>query len=96
MAPQSPYSPDLGHCDFFLFEIEKSPQETSFWGTLKHLESCNPPAQTVPVSEFQHYCEDWESRLLRCVDSQESYFEDDNIKLQLYSNKKTPKISLFT
>ncbi|GFU63198.1 putative transposase [Trichonephila clavipes] len=46
VAPQPPYSPDLGPCDLSpVSEIEESPQRTSFWDTGKHSNGCNRPAE---------------------------------------------------
>uniref|UniRef100_T1HG18 Uncharacterized protein n=1 Tax=Rhodnius prolixus TaxID=13249 RepID=T1HG18_RHOPR len=38
--------------------------------------------KAIPVSEFEHCYEEWKKRLQRCVASEGSYFEGDNIELR--------------
>ncbi|GFW49390.1 hypothetical protein TNCV_3058971 [Trichonephila clavipes] len=60
----------------------KSPQGTSFWDTGKHSNGCNRPAvNATPISVFHQYYEEWKKHLLRCVASEGSYFEGDNVEL---------------
>uniref|UniRef100_T1HIR5 Uncharacterized protein n=1 Tax=Rhodnius prolixus TaxID=13249 RepID=T1HIR5_RHOPR len=37
--------------------------------------------KAIPVSEFEHCYEEWKKRLQRCVASEGSYIEGDNIDL---------------
>ncbi|GFW28206.1 hypothetical protein TNCV_4499361 [Trichonephila clavipes] len=55
---------------------------TSFWDTGKHSNDCNRPAlKAIPISELHQYYEEWKKRLQRCVASEGSYFEGDNVEL---------------
>lgn len=82
VAPQPPYSPDLSPCDFFLFPRLKNHLKGTHFGTLENIQTAvTNQLKAIPVSEFQHCYEDWKNRLQRCVASQGSYFEGDNIEL---------------
>ncbi|GFW20059.1 hypothetical protein TNCV_867651 [Trichonephila clavipes] len=57
-------------------------QGTSFWDTGKHSNGCNRPAEGYSnISEFHQCYEEWKKRLQRCVASEGSYFEGDNVEL---------------
>ncbi|XP_066258179.1 histone-lysine N-methyltransferase SETMAR-like [Euwallacea similis] len=82
VAPQPPYSPDLSPCDFFLSPKLKNYLKGTHFGTLQNIKTAvTDQLKAIPVSEFQHCYADWKDRLQRCVASQGSYFEGDNIKL---------------
>ncbi|XP_066261786.1 protein GVQW3-like [Euwallacea similis] len=82
VAPQPPYSPDLSPCNFFLFPKLKNYLKGTRFETLQNIKTAvTDQLKTIPVSDFQHCYADWKNRLQRCVASQESYFEGDNIKL---------------
>lgn len=82
VAPQPPYSPDLSPCDFFLFPKLKNHLKGNHFGTVENIQTAvTDQLKVIPVSEFQHCYEEWKKRLQRCVASEGSYFEGDNIEL---------------
>ncbi|GFV94997.1 protein GVQW3 [Trichonephila clavipes] len=80
VSPQPPYSPDLSPCDFFLFPKLKNLLKGHHFGTLEDIQTAVTD-QTIPISEFHQYYEEWKKRLQRCVASEGSYFEGDNVEL---------------
>jgi transposase len=82
VAPQPPYSPDLSPCDFFLFPKLKNHLKGNHFGTVENIQTAvTDQLKVIPVSEFQHCYEEWKKCLQRCVASEGSYFEGDNIEL---------------
>ncbi|GFT00902.1 putative mariner transposase [Trichonephila clavipes] len=95
VAPQPPYLPDLSPCDFFLFPKLKNHLKGHHFGTLENIETAvTDQLKSIPVSEFHQCYEEWKKRLQRCVASEGSYFEGDNVELYVYWNKQVKKISL--
>ncbi|GFW88833.1 hypothetical protein TNCV_2682671 [Trichonephila clavipes] len=66
---------------------KKAPQGTSFWDTGKHSNGCNRPAEGYSNIRVPPCYEEWKKRLQHCVASEGSYFEGDNVELQVYWNK---------
>ncbi|GFU94841.1 putative transposase [Trichonephila clavipes] len=77
-----PYSPDLSPCDFFLFPKLKNHLKRHHFGTLKFIQTAViDHLEAIPISEFHQCYEEWKKRLQRCVASEGSYFEGDNVEL---------------
>ncbi|GFV16923.1 putative transposase [Trichonephila clavipes] len=82
VAPQSPYSPDLSPCDFFLFPKLKNHLKGHHFGTLKNIQTTvTDQLKAIRISEFHQCYEEWKKRLQHCVASEDSYFEGDNVEL---------------
>jgi len=82
VVPQSPYSPDLSPCDFFLFPRLKNHLKGRHFGTLDNIQkSVTDELKGIPAEAFQHCYEQWKQRLCRCVAAQGNYFEGDNLDL---------------
>ncbi|GFX17120.1 protein GVQW3 [Trichonephila clavipes] len=82
VAPQSSYSPDLSPCDFFLFPKLKNHLKGHHFGTLENIQTAvADQLKAIPMSEFHQCYEEWKKRLQRCVASEGSYFEGDNVEL---------------
>ncbi|GFT38701.1 protein GVQW3 [Trichonephila clavipes] len=82
VAPQPPYLPDLSPCDFFLFPKLKNYLKGHHFGTLENIQTAvTDQLKTIPISEFLQCYEEWKKRLQRCVASEGSYFEGDNVEL---------------
>ncbi|GFX71603.1 putative transposase [Trichonephila clavipes] len=65
------------------------------FGTLENIQTAvTDQLKAIPISEFHQYYEEWKKRLQLCVSSEGSYFEEDNVELQVYWNKQVKKISL--
>ncbi|GFU49844.1 uncharacterized protein TNCV_4686121 [Trichonephila clavipes] len=89
VAPQPPYSPDLCPCDFFLFPKLKNHLKGHHFGTLEIIQTAvTDQLKAIPISEFHQCYEEWKIRLQRCVASEGSYSEGDNIELYVYWNKQ--------
>ncbi|GFX14283.1 putative transposase [Trichonephila clavipes] len=82
VAPQPPYSPDLSPCDFFLFPKLKNHLKGHPFETLENIQTAvTEQLKAIPTSEFHQCYEEWKKRLQRCVASEGSYFEGDNVEL---------------
>ncbi|GFT99461.1 putative transposase [Trichonephila clavipes] len=82
VAPQPPYSPDLSPCDFFLFPKLKNHLKGHHFVTLENNQTAiTDQLKAIPISEFHQCYEEWKKRLQRCVASEGSYFEGDNVEL---------------
>ncbi|GFV80466.1 putative transposase [Trichonephila clavipes] len=82
VAPQPLYSPDLSPCDFFLFPKLKNHLKGHHFGTLENIQTAvTDQLKAIPISEFHQCYEEWKKRLQRCVTSEGSYFEGDNVEL---------------
>ncbi|GFT20167.1 putative transposase [Trichonephila clavipes] len=82
VAPQPPYSPDLRPCDFFLFPKLKNHPKGHHFGTKENIQTAvTDQLKAIPISEFHQCYEEWKKRLQRCVASEGSYFEGDNVEL---------------
>ncbi|GFW63746.1 putative mariner transposase [Trichonephila clavipes] len=85
VAPQPPYSPDLSPCDVFLFPKLKNHLKGHHFGTLENIQTAvTDQLKAIPISEFHQCYEEWKKRLQRCVASERSYFEGDNVELKVY------------
>ncbi|GFY36077.1 putative transposase [Trichonephila clavipes] len=83
VAPQPPYSPDLSPCDFFLFPKLKNHLKGYHFGTLENIQKAvADQLKAIPISEFHQCYEEWKKSLQRCVASEDSYFEGDNVELE--------------
>ncbi|GFX61007.1 putative transposase [Trichonephila clavipes] len=94
VAPQPPYSTDLSSCDFLLFPKLKTSKGRHF-GTLENIQTTvTDHLKAIPISEFHQCSEEWKKRLQRCVASEGSYFEGDNVvELEILTCKIPPSIS---
>ncbi|GFV61140.1 protein GVQW3 [Trichonephila clavipes] len=100
VAPQPPYSPDLSPCDFFLFPKLKNHLKGHHFVTLENNQTAiTDQLKAIPISEFHQCYEEWKKRLQRCVASEGSYFEGDNVEfdevhfwLNGYVNKQNCRI----
>ena len=78
----APYSPDISHCDFFLFPRLKNHLKVRHFVTLDNIQkSVTDELKGIPAEAFQHCYEQWKQRLRRCVAAQGNYFEGDNLDL---------------
>ncbi|GFV73661.1 putative transposase [Trichonephila clavipes] len=77
---QPPYSPDLSPCDFFLFPKLKNHLKGHHFGTLENIQTAVTDQKAIPIAEFHQCYEEWKERLQRCVASEGSYFEGDNVE----------------
>ena len=76
---QSPYSPDLAPCDFFLFPKLKYP----FWGTRHESNEAMrrnslQKLMAIPAEAYKKCMENWINRVHACIGSKGAYFEGDN------------------
>ncbi|GFX00016.1 putative transposase [Trichonephila clavipes] len=71
-----------GHpCDFFLFPKLKNHLKGHHFGTLENIQTAvTDQLKAIPISEFHQCYEEWKKRLQRCVASEGSYFEGDNVE----------------
>ncbi|GFX89509.1 putative transposase [Trichonephila clavipes] len=82
VAPQPPYSSDLSPCDFFLFPKLKNHLKGHHFGTLENIQTAvTDQLKAIPIPKFHQCYEEWKKRLQRCVASEGSYFEGDNVEL---------------
>ncbi|GFS82797.1 protein GVQW3 [Trichonephila clavipes] len=82
VAPQAPYSPDLSPCDFFLFPKLKNHLKGHHFGILENIQTAvTDQMKAISIPEFHQCYEEWKKRLQRCVASECSYFEGDNVEL---------------
>ncbi|GFU95467.1 uncharacterized protein TNCV_4788021 [Trichonephila clavipes] len=81
-----PYSPDLSPCAFFLFPKLKNHLKRHHFGTQENIQTAvTDQLKAIPISEFHQCYEERKKRLQRCVASEGSYFEGDNVELrQIY------------
>ncbi|GFY27945.1 putative transposase [Trichonephila clavipes] len=81
VAPQPPYSSDLSPCDFFLFPKLKNHLKGHHFGILENIQTAvTDQLKAIPISEFHQCYEVRKKRLQRCVASEGSYFEGDNVE----------------
>jgi hypothetical protein len=81
VVPQSPYSPDLSFCDFFLFSWFKIRLKGRHLGLDNIQKSVTDELKGIPAEAFQHCYEQWKQRLRRCVAAKGNYFEGENLDL---------------
>ncbi|GFW14894.1 protein GVQW3 [Trichonephila clavipes] len=69
-------------CDFFLFPKLNNHLKGHDFGTLENIQTAViDQLKAIPISEFHQSYEEWKKRLQRCVASEGSYFEGDNVEL---------------
>ena len=82
VVPQTPYSPDLSPCDFFLFPKLKFLLQGRHFGTVENIEKAvTNQLKAIQVSDYQRCYEEGKQRLRRRVASQGNYFEGDKLDL---------------
>jgi len=80
VLPHSPYSPDLAPCDFYLFPKLKLKLKCHHFGTIETIQkTVTHDLNTLTENDFQCCYDQWKKRWNRCVSSQGSYFEEDNL-----------------
>lgn len=73
---QSPYSPDMAPCDFWLFHRLKKPLKgTKFQDTEEIKTNATKHLMAIPKSYFEKCFQQWKHRWEKCLDSEEAYFE---------------------
>jgi hypothetical protein len=83
-VPKPPYSLDQSPCDFFIFPTHKFHLKGRHFGTVCNFQKVvTDQLRALQRDNFQHCYREWE-RLQRCVASQGSYFEGDDV--DFYSN----------
>jgi len=74
-----PYSPDLVHCDFWLFPKLKNGLKGQRFADLSDIQ-CNVKTLLwgIPENYFQDCFRQWHHSLTKCIASQGEYFEGDS------------------
>ncbi|GFX26447.1 uncharacterized protein TNCV_950451 [Trichonephila clavipes] len=81
VAPESLYSPDLSPRDLFLFSKLKIHVKGHHFGTQENIQTIvTDQLKAIPTYGFHQCYEEWKKRLQRCVPSDGSYFEGDNVE----------------
>jgi hypothetical protein len=77
--PHPPYSPDLhvAPCDFYLFHKLKSKSKGHHFGIV------TDKLRILTENDFRYFSNQWKERWNHCVTSQGSYFEGDNLYLDV-------------
>ena len=77
VLPRPPHSPDLAPCDFYLFP--KLKLKGHYFGTMENIQKAvTDELHTLTENDFRYCYDQWKKRN-RCVTSQGSYFEGDNL-----------------
>jgi hypothetical protein len=80
VLPHPPYSPDLAPCDFYLFLKLKLKSKGHHFGTIENIQKAvTDDLNTLTENDFRYCCDQWKKHWNRCVTSQGSYFEGDNL-----------------
>ena len=80
IMPQSPYSPDLAPCDFFLFPKLKKPMKGKRFATIDEIKSeSKNELMAIPKSAFQKCFGDLKKRWHKCIISEGDYFEGNKM-----------------
>ena len=80
--PQSPYSPEMAPCDFFLFPKIKRTLKGRRFTDIDDIKSASlKELKALPKIEFKKCFEDWKKRWHKCIISNGDYFEGDNINV---------------
>ena len=78
--PQPTYSPDMGPCDFFLFQ--KIKRTLKGFTAIDDINSVSlKELKAIPKIEFEKCFKDWKKRWHKCIISNGEYFEGDNINV---------------
>jgi hypothetical protein len=75
VVPHPPYSPDVAHCDFFLFPKIKMTLGWRFNDVEEIQAESQAALDAVQKKEFHKCFQKWENR---CIAAQGEYFEGDN------------------
>ena len=68
VASQSPYSPDLAPCDFWLFPKLKRPLRRNRFELIEEIERETVEAlKAIPLDDFSACIEDWTKRWHKCI-----------------------------
>ena len=80
VLPDPPYSPDLAPCEFYLFSKLKLKLKGHHFGTTENIQkTVTDELNTLTENDFRYCYDQWKKRRNRCVTSQGSYFEGDNL-----------------
>ena len=83
IVPQSPYSPDMAPCDFWLFPKLKRPlRETRFESIDEMKAESKKALMAIPEKDYLACFEDWKIRWYKWISSRGDYFEGYKIDLQ--------------
>jgi len=75
---QPPSSPDLAHCDLFLFpKLKKVIKGTCFQDSEVIKTAVTRELRAILEKSFQECMEAWQKRLEKCIQAQGAYFEGD-------------------
>jgi len=78
--PQSPHSPDLASCDFFLFQKTKSAVKGQHFESTEDIQrSVKQALNYIPQVAFQECYKQWQHGWKTCVQAEGMYFEGDSI-----------------
>jgi hypothetical protein len=78
VVPHPPYSPDLAHCDFFLFPRLKSTLKGKRFKDVAEIQlNMTWQLQAISKQAYQMCIEKWKNC---CIQSGGSYFEGDNFE----------------
>jgi hypothetical protein len=81
VVPHPPYSPDLAHCDFFLFLGLKSTLKGKPLKDIMEMQlNMTWQFQAIPKEAYQTCFEKWNDCWNRCIQSGGSYFEGDSFE----------------
>ena len=76
VLPRPPYSPQLAPCYLYLFPKLKG----HHFGTMENIQKIvTDELHTLTENDFRYCYDQWKKRWNRCVTSQRSYFEADNL-----------------
>ena len=80
--PQTPYSPDMAPCDFFLFPKMKRTLKGRRFTAIDDIKSASlKELKAIRKIEFEKCFEDWKKRWHKCIIYNGDYFEGDNINV---------------
>jgi hypothetical protein len=76
--PQSPSSPDLAPCDFFLFPTLKKTMKGHRFDFVEHIQAnATRQLRAITKSDYQSCFRQWQERWNKCIQAQGHYFEGD-------------------
>ncbi|GFS52365.1 putative transposase [Trichonephila clavipes] len=83
VCSQAPLFARLSPCDFFLFPKLKNHLKGHHFGALENIQTVvTDQLKAILISEFHQCNEEWKKLIQRCVASEGSYFEGDNVELK--------------
>lgn len=75
--PQSPYSPDMVPCNFFLFPHIKCNPKRNHFGAIENVQAAvTRTLKVYPLRTSSAVNEEWQQHWMRCTDSHRDYFEN--------------------